>query len=86
MINQNLKILHNASFFLSDHTVLHYYSLFLLRTSSYCIKKVYLKIILLLWLASHFTEKLEQIRTHIPYFYFAFSFSVIWSSPVEQLI
>ena len=38
----------------------------------------------MLWLASHFTEKLEQIRTHIPYFYFAFS--VLWSGPVEQLI
>ena len=29
-------------------------------------------------------ENLEQIRTHLPYFYFAFS--VLWSSPVEQLI
>ena len=33
---------------------------------------------------SHFTENLEQICTHIPYFYFASS--VLWSSPVEQLI
>ena len=40
--------------------------------------------IILLWLAPHFTENLEQIRTHLPYFYFAFS--VLWSSPVEQLI
>ena len=40
MINQNLKILHTASFFfyLSLQS-LHYYSLFLLCTSSYCIKK-----------------------------------------------
>ena len=37
-------------------------------------------IIVLLWLASN----LEQIHTHIPYFYF--SFSVLWSSPVQQLI
>ena len=55
---------------------------YLLRTSSYCIKKSTFTI--LLWLASHFNEKLEQIRTHIPYLYFAFS--VLWSSPVEQLI
>ena len=41
-------------------------------------------LLLFLWLASHFTENLEQIRTHSPYFYFAFS--VLWSSPVEQLI
>ena len=39
---------------------------------------------ILLRLASHFTEHLEQIRTHIPYYYFAFS--VLWSSSVEQLI
>ena len=39
---------------------------------------------ILLWLASHFTENLEQIHAHIPYFYFASS--VLWSSPVEQLI
>ena len=40
MINQNLKILHTASFFLYlSLQSLHYYSLFLLCTSSYCIKK-----------------------------------------------
>ena len=43
-------------------------------------KKVYFYNIV----ATHFTENLEQIRTHFPYFYFAFS--VFWSSPVEQLI
>ena len=37
----------------------------------------------LLWFASHFLL-IEQIHTHIPYFYLAFS--VLWSSPVEQLI
>ena len=65
--------------------IILFYSVLLLRTRSYCIKKsTYFTIILMLWLASHFTEKLEQICTHIPYFYFAFS--VLWSGPVEQLI
>ena len=63
-------------------TLLIILSLFLLCTSSYCIKKS--TFTLLLWLASHFTENLEQLRTHLPYFYF--TFSVLWSSPVEQLI
>ena len=43
-------------FFLSELTVsalLNFYSLFLLHTSSYCIKK----------------SILEQMRTHNPYFY-----------------
>ena len=84
MINQNLKILHTASFFLSELTVsalliilqpLALYQLLLHK------KSIFTR---LLWLASHFTENLEQIHTHIPYFYFAFS--VLWSSPVEQLI
>ena len=70
-------------FFLSELTVsaLVIYSLSLLCISSYCIIKSTFTI--LLWLASHFTENLEQIHTHIPYFYFVFS--VLWSSPVEQL-
>ena len=81
MINKNLKILHTA--FLSKLTVstlliiLNYllapYQLLLPKKSTFTI---------LLWLASHFTEKLEQI--HIPYFYFVFS--VLWSSPVKKLI
>ena len=35
---------------------------------------------ILLWLALHFTEKLEQIRTHIPYCYFVFSVFMVQSS------
>ena len=85
MINQNLKILNTASLFLSELTasalliilqsLLALYQLLLHKKSTFTI---------LLWLASHFTENLEQIHTHVPYFYFAFS--VLWSSPVEQLI
>ena len=38
----------------------------------------------LLWLASHFSDR---ANTHTyPIFLFYFSFSVLWSSPVEQLI
>ena len=80
MINQNLKILHTASFF-TVSKINALLIIFLLRTSSYCIKTSTFTI--LLWVASHFTYK--QICKHIPYFYFPFS--VLWSSPaVEQLI
>ena len=73
------KILHTASLFLSELTVSKTIALLNILQFTFTI-------ILLLWLTSHFTKNLEKIRTHIPYFYFAFSFSVIWSSPVEQLI
>ena len=87
MINQNLKILHTASFFLAELTaskinalliilqsLLAPYQLLLYKKSTFTI---------LLWLASHFTDRANN--AHIsPYFYFAFS--VLWSSPVEQFI
>ena len=86
MINQNLKILHTASFFLSELRVST--ALLIILQSLLALYQVLLhkkkKTFILLWLASHFTENLEQIRTHFPYFYFAFS--NLWSSPVEQLI
>ena len=82
MINQNLKILHTASFILSELSALLIILQSLLALYQLLLHKK--SLLLLLWLASHFTENLEQIRTHFPYFYFAFS--VLWSSPVEQLI
>ena len=85
MIKQNLKILHTASFFLSELRVS--IVLLIILQSLLALYQLLLhkkNLLLLLWLASHFTENLEQIRTHFPYFYFAFP--VLWSSPVEQLI
>ena len=72
MINQNLKILHTASFFLAELTVLYIIILQSLLAPYQLLlyKKVYfynncygLPHVLLI----------EQIHTHIPYFYFAFS-------------
>ena len=84
MINQNLKILHTA-FFLSELRVST--ALLIILQSRLALYQLLLhkkSVLLLLWLASYFTENSEQIRTHFLYFYFAFS--VLWSSPVEQLI
>ena len=84
MINQNFKILHTASFFLSELGVstllIILQSLLALYQLLLHIKKSTFTIIIVM-ACLHFTE----IRTHIPYFYFAFLF-VLWSSPVEQLI
>ena len=80
MINQNLKILHTASFFLADLTVSTLLIILQSLLAPYQLllyKKVYFYNIVTALL-------IEQIHTHIPYFYFAFS--VLWSSPVEQLI
>ena len=80
MINQNLKILHTASFFLAELTVSKINELLIILLSLLAKKSLLLQYcyglphILLI----------EQIHTHIPYFYFAFS--VLWSSQVEQLI
>ena len=85
MINQNLKILHTASFFLSELRVSTALLIILQSLLALCQLLLHKKsLLLLLWLASHCTENLVQIRTHFPYFYFAFS--VLWSSPVEQLV
>ena len=83
------QILITASFFLSELTVSKINALLIFLQSLLAPYQLILlhkksTFTILLWLASHFNEKLEQIRTHIPYFYF--SISVLWSSPVEQLI
>ena len=83
MINQILKILHTASFFLAELTVstlliilqslLAPYQLLLYNKSlllQYCYGLPHILLI-------------EQIR-NIPYFYFAFS--VLWSSPVIEVL
>ena len=81
MINQNLKILHTASFFLAELTVstLLFYSLFLLRTSSYCIKKS--TFTTLLWLASHFTDR---ANTHTYPIFCLFCFMVQSSRAIDK--
>ena len=83
MINQNLIILNTASFFTVSkinalliilQSLLAPYQLLRIKMSTFTICHSLPHILLI-----------EQIRTHIPYFYFAFS--VLWSSPaVEQLI
>ena len=82
MINQNLKILHTAFFFYLSELRVSTALLIILQSllALYQLllhKKVY-------FYCYGLPENLEQIRTHFPYFYFAFS--VLWSSPVEQLI
>ena len=75
MINQNLKILHTASFFTVSALLIILQSL-LARTSSYCIKTSTFTI--LLWLASHFTYR---ANTHTyPIFLFHICFMVQSSS------
>ena len=74
MINQNLKILHTASFFLAELTV----STLLIILQS-LLATFFL---ILLWLASHLL--IEQIRTHIPYFYLPFCFMVQSSRAIDQ--
>ena len=79
MNNQNIKILHSASFFLAELTVSKINALLIILQSLLALYQL-----LLYSFGLPHILLIEQIRTHIPYFYFAFS--VLWSSPVEQLI